>query len=237
MNSQQNNNYGGFVCDGTRMNAVTSILRSDEKLAAGKRSRATFKSKDDSAKSKFATSRGIAAHSAMRQYLRTGQVDDLNPQCYPFFENLHNEVSRLDLKDHLWIEGPVVDELSHLQNGMHSAVWNKKYRYAGCPDVVSHCNGCRVLIEFKTTTDYYKDSYAYRDFKSYPSFLKWKHAAMQCDSYQCAFTQTTGFDIDAALIITAGRDFSQLFVVENDRLPKRLTEFHKLARDYQKLHT
>ena len=135
------------------MSAVTSILRSDEKLAASKKSRAAFRNKDDSARSKFATSRAIAAHSAMRQYLRKGQVDDLHPQYYPFFENLHNEVARLDLKDHLWIEGPVVDELSHLQNGMHAAVWNKKYRYAGCPDVVSHTGGSRVVIEFKTTTD------------------------------------------------------------------------------------
>ena len=230
---KQQNTYG-FICDGQQMTSVSNILKSDEKLATKRKSEAAFSKQ--SAKDRFSAQRGTSVHSAMRQYLRTGEVDELNPQYYPYFENLHNEVSRLGLKDHLWVEGPVVDELSHLQQGMHSAVWNSKFRYAGTPDVVTDCGGCRVVIEFKTSHDFFKDSYAFRDFKNYSNFLKYKHAAYQCAAYKSAFTETTGIEIDAALIITAGRDFSQLFVLENDRLPKYLKDFHKLARAYNKQH-
>ena len=84
---------GRFTVDGVPYTSVSSILKTDMKLTQGKRSAALNKSKDKKLKNKSATSRGIAVHSAVRQFLNTGDCD-LSPEYYPYFDGIYEWLSR-----------------------------------------------------------------------------------------------------------------------------------------------
>lgn len=172
-------------------------------------------------------------HAAMRRYLKTGRVDDLSEDFFPYWEQMHEATTALDLREPLWIEGPVTAEFQHLQQGEHAIVWSKKLGYGGTPDVVTSVGGVPVVVEFKTSDCLFQDHYTFKQFDTY-AWMKFKHAALQCAAYRNAFTETTGLPIDAAIIIVATKDEHQTFVLEADRLNKSLKDFHKMARAFNK---
>lgn len=228
--TQQNRFHTGFLCDGVQCHSVSKILKSDLKNKTSKKASAVAKSKGLSAYSRFQTERGLAVHQAARDFLKHGEID-LPSKYYPYWENIWKSLSILDIVP-WWIEGPVVDSLSHLQQGDWSAVWNKRYQYAGSPDLVAKVGGVSCVVEFKTSDLLWQNRYIYKDFKHYTNWHKYNQAAMQVSAYSKAFTETTAIPIDAAIIINATREESQLFVLEKPDLKKHLTKFHTLAKDF-----
>ncbi len=228
--TQKNRFHTGFLCDGVQCNSVSKILKSDSKNKTSKKASAVAKSKGVSARSHFATQRGIAVHQAARDFLKHGEID-LPAKYYPYWDNIWKSLSMLDI-DPYWIEGPVLDSLSHLRQGEWSAVWNKRYKYAGSPDLVANIGGVNTIVEFKTSDLFWQDRYVFKDFKHYTNWHKYSQAAMQTAAYAKAFTQTTGIAVDTSIIINATRDDSQMFIIERPTLKKHLTKFHTLAKEF-----
>lgn len=222
--------HSGFVCDGIPCISISRLLKSDSKNKTSKKASALAKSKGISAHSRFQAERGVAVHQAARDFLKDGEID-LPAKYYPYWENIWKSLSLLDI-DPFWIEGPVIDSLSHLQQGIYSAVWNKRYQYAGSPDLVANIGGVNCVVEFKTSDLLWQDRYVFKDFKHYTNWHKYSQAAMQTAAYAKAFTQTTGIAVDTAIIINATRDDSQMFIIERPELKKHLTKFHTLAKEF-----
>ena len=225
--------YSGFVCDGVPITAVSSILRSDNKHKSGRKS-AALTCRSASAKQMFATDRGIKVHRAVNTFLSTGEVD-LEEKHFPYFRNIYEQLEVLEPTDIIWNEGPVLPEHQHLRQGEYSCVWDSKRGYGGVPDLIATIGSVRCLFEWKTSHDLYQSSYKYKDFKNYSKYLKYSHAAMQVAAYSNCVEKTMGIKIDCGIIITATRDESQLFIVD-EQLPKYLKDFHKLNSAYRKQH-
>ena len=125
-----------------------------------------------------------------------------------------------------WIEGPVTDDLKHLQQGEFAAVWNKRYGHAGNPDLVATIGGVNTVVEFKTGDLLWQSHYRFKDFTNYQPYFKYAQAQMQIATYGKAFSDTTKIPIEAGIIINAIRDEGQLFVPDKPDLKKSLTKFH-----------
>jgi len=119
-----------------------------------------------------------------------------------------------------------------LQQGEFSAVWNKRYKYAGTPDLVGSVGGVNCVVEFKTSDLLYQDRYKYRDFQHYTNWYKFSQAAMQTAAYAKAFSDTAKIPVNTSIIINATRDHSQLFVIERPELKKHLRKFHSLVKSF-----
>ena len=220
-----------YSCNGVITPSVSTILKSDSKYKTYRQSLGAS-SAFNTRKDIQARQRGVEVHSAARKFLRTGEVD-LPEQYFPYWNNIYKSLALLEPRDVLWADGPNVEKLQHLQQGEHSAVWNSKYKYCGCPDFVAKCNGVSVLGEFKTSDTLFDSTYK-MNFHEYGSFFKYHQASMQLAGYVKAFEQTTGIRIDAGVIIVGTPSDSQLFILEKPQLKKALTKFHKLARDFHK---
>ena len=131
-----------------------------------------------------------------------------------------------------WIDGPVTDDLKHLQQGELAAVWNKRYGHAGKPDLVANIGGVNTVVEFKTSDQLWQSHYRFKDFANYQPYFKYAQAQMQIAAYGKAFSDTTKIPIEAGIIINAIRDEGQLFIVDKPDLKKSLTKFHKLAKKF-----
>ena len=225
---------GRFTVDGLPFTSVSSIIKTDQRLVQGNRSRALANKSKQQSKTKSATARGIAVHSAVRQFLRTGECD-LDPAYYDYFSGIQDWLTRLDLET-WWAEQPVLDELQHLQQGPSAAVWCEKHRYIGVPDWVGKVGGVGCVLEFKTSDTLYRSNYNHKQFKQYAEWVKYHHAAMQVAAYANAWKETTDMDIDAGIIINSTPNECQLFIIEREEMKKKLTAFHKLCRDYRKIH-
>ena len=225
---------GRFTVDGLPFTSVSSIIKTDQRLVQGNRSRALANKSKQQSKTKSATARGIAVHSAVRQFLRTGECD-LDPAYYDYFSGIQDWLTRLDLET-WWAETPVLDELQHLQQGASAAVWCEKHRYIGVPDWVGKVGGVGCVLEFKTSDTLYRSNYNHNQFKQYAEWVKYHHAAMQVAAYANAWKETTDMDIDAGIIINSTPNECQLFIIERDELKKKLKAFHKLCNDYRKIH-
>lgn len=225
---------GRFSVDGLPYTSVSSIIKTDAKLVQGNRSRALNGNKKQKAKSQSATGRGIAVHNAARKFLRTGECD-LDPEYYDYFGGIHDWLSRLDL-DTYWAEGPMRDDLAHLQQGPSAAVWCSKYRYIGIPDWVGKIGGVPSIIEFKTSDTLYRSEYNHKQFKQYSEWVKHHQAGMQIAAYANCWEETVGEKIEAGIIICGTQKETQFFIIEGDVLKKKLSAFHKLCREYRKIH-
>ena len=225
---------GRFTVDGLPFTSVSSIIKTDQRLVQGNRSRALANKSKQQSKTKSATARGIAVHSAVRQFLRTGECD-LDPAYYDYFSGIQDWLTRLDLET-WWAETPVLDELQHLQQGPSAAVWCEKYRYIGVPDWVGKVGGVGCVLEFKTSDTLYRSNYNHKQFRQYAEWVKFHHAAMQVAAYANAWKETTDMDIDAGIIINSTPNECQLFIIEREEMKKMLSAFHKLCRDYRKIH-
>ena len=225
---------GRFTVDGLPYTSVSNIIKTDTKIVQGKKSKALSKTKGSRNKQLSATSRGIAVHSAVRQLLRTGECE-LDPAYYDYFSGIQHWLTSLDL-DVWWAETPVLDSLQHLENGNSAAVWCEKHRYIGIPDVVGTVGGVNCVIEFKTSDTLYRNNYNFKQFKQYSEWVKYHQAAMQVSAYAHAWKETTGAKIDAGIIINSTPNECQLFIMEGDELKKKLAAFHKLCREYRKIH-
>ena len=142
--------HGRFTVDGLPFTSVSSIIKTDQRLVQGNRSRALANKSKQQSKTKSATARGIAVHSAVRQFLRSGECA-LDPAYY-YFAGIQDWLTRLDLET-WWAETPVLDELQHLQQGPSAAVWCEKYRYIGFPDWVGKVGGVSCVLEFKRSAN------------------------------------------------------------------------------------
>ena len=211
------------------MPSVSTILKADPKHKTFKQSLGAAGS-ERSRRSLFAKDRGLQVHAAARRFIRTGEVD-LAEKYFPYWANIHEALTLLDPQNVLWADGPVAESLQHLQQGEHSAVWDKQHKFVGCPDLVADCGGVRVMAEFKTSDSLFDSTYKL-NFKEYGSFYKYHQASMQLASYIDAFEKTTGITIDAGVIVVGTREESQLFVLEKPALQKGLKKFHKLAKDF-----
>lgn len=229
MSSQQNNCYR-YKCDGVILPSVSTILRSDPKFQQARKSRGASALQPGTARFGFAKQRGIEVHSAARKFIRTGEVD-LSPKFYPYWEGIQKQLSLLDLTKVEWVEGPAIPELQHLRDGDNSAVWNLKQKYCGCPDLVANLGGLRTLVEFKTSDELHMATYD-MNFKNYSSWWRHSQSRMQVGSYCTAYEMTTGRPIEAAAIVVATRDDSQLFIMERDAIDKATQKFHKLAKSF-----
>ena len=89
--------HGRFTVDGLPFTSVSSIIKTDQRLVQGNRSRALANKSKQQSKTKSATARGIAIHSAVRQFLRTGECD-LDPAYYDYFAGIQDWLTRLDLE-------------------------------------------------------------------------------------------------------------------------------------------
>ena len=225
---------GRFTVDGLPFTSVSSIIKTDQRLVQGNRSRALANKSKQKSKTKSATSRGIAVHGAVRQFLRTGECD-LDPAYYDYFSGIQDWLTRLDLET-WWAEAPVLEELQHLQQGPSVAVWCDKHRYIGVPDWVGKIGGVSCVLEFKTSDTLYRNNYNYKQFRQYAEWVKYHQASMQVAAYANAWKQTTDMSIDAGIIINSTPDECQLFIIERDELQKELKAFHKLCNDYRKIH-
>ena len=225
---------GRFTVDGLPFTSVSSIIKTDQRLVQGKRSRALANKSKTQSKSQSATARGIAVHNAARQFLRTGECD-LDPQYYSYFAGIQDWLNRLDLET-WWAEAPVLDELQHLQQGPSAAVWCEKRRYIGVPDWVGKVGGVGCVLEFKTSDTLDQNNYNYKQFKQYAEWVKYHQAAMQVAAYANAWKETTDMTIEAGIVINSTPDECQLFIIEKEEMKKKLTAFHKLCRDYRKIH-
>ena len=125
-----------------------------------------------------------------------------------------------------WIDGPVTDDLKHLQQGELAAVWNKRYGHAGNPDLVANIGGVNTVVEFKTSDQVWQSHYRFKDFANYQPYFKYAQAQMQIAAYGKAFSDTTKIPIEADIIINTTRDEGQLFVADKPDLKKSLTKFH-----------
>lgn len=227
MNLQQN--IYRYKCDGIIMPSVSTILKADPKYKTFKQSLGANAS-DRSRRNLFAKDRGLHVHAAARKFVRTGEVD-LAEKYFPYWANIHEALTLLDPQNVLWADGPLDKSLQHLQQGEHSAVWDKQHKFVGCPDLVADCGGVKVLAEFKTSDTLFDSTYR-MDFKNYGSFYRFHQASMQVACYVDAFERTTGITIDAGVIVVGTREESQLFVLEKPELAKAVKKFHKLAKDF-----
>jgi hypothetical protein len=225
---------GKFAVDGLPYTSVSSIIKTDTKIIQGKKSRAESSNPKKRTKQLSATARGTAVHGAVRKFLRTGECD-LDPVYYDYFAGIQDCLSRLDL-DPYWIEGPVLERYQHLQQGASAAVWCDKYRYLGIPDFIGSIGGVPCVIEFKTSDTLYRDNYNYKMFRQYAEWVKHHQAGMQVAAYANAWNQTTGDDIHTGVIINSTPEECQLFIIERDVMKKKLAAFHKLCREYRKIH-
>lgn len=232
MNLQQNNQR--YCCDGTILPSVSTILKSDPKHKTFKKSLGAAGA-EQSRRSLFAKERGLEVHAAARRFIRTGEVD-LAEKYFPYWTNIQKSLSLLEPGKIWWADGPADDSLQHLQQGEHSAVWDKQHKYVGCPDLVADCGGVRILAEVKTSDTLFDSTYK-MDFKSYGSFFRFHQASMQVACYISAFEKTTGITIDAGVIVVGTRDESQLFILEKPELQKALKKFLKLAKDFHATDT
>ena len=224
---------GKFAVDGLPYTSVSSIIKTDTKIIQGRKSKALSKSHNHN-KQLSATARGTAVHGAVRQFIRTGECD-LDPAYYEYFSGIQDCLSHLDIEPY-WVEGPVVDEYKHLQQGNSAAIWCEKYRYIGIPDLVGKIGGVPCVVEFKTSDTLYRDNYNYKEFKQYSEWVKHHQAGMQVAAYANAWKQTTGMEINTGVIINSTPSDTQLFIIERDTMKKKLTAFHKLCREYRKIH-
>ena len=92
------------------------------------------------------------------------------------------------------------------------------------------------MLEFKTSDTLYQNNYNYKQFKQYAEWVKYHQAAMQVAAYANAWQETTDMTIEAGIIINSTPDECQLFIIEKDEMKKKLSAFHKLCRDYRKIH-
>jgi len=224
------NNCYRYSCDGLILPSVSTILKSDLKRAQARKARGLARSKCNYPSEQYCRERGLAVHAAARNFFKTGEVD-LPEMYFPYWENIYKSLSILDLTSIEWADGPVLESLSHLQQGKHSAVWNTKQKYVGCPDLVADCGGLRMLVEFKTTDEPLIAQYD-MDFKNYSSWWRYHQASMQVASYAKAYEQTTKRAIDVGCIVVGGKDINQLFFLEKPTLKNSLSKFHKLAKEF-----
>ena len=225
---------GKFAVDGLPYTSVSSIIKTDTKIVQGKKSRAASGKAANRSKHLSATARGTAVHSAVRSFIRTGECD-LEPCYFDYFSGIQDWLSRLVLEPY-WAEGPVLDKYQQLQQGPSAAVWCDKYRYIGVPDFVGKLGGVPVVIEFKTSDYLYRDNYDFRQFKQYSEWVRHHNAGMQVAAYANAWNPTTGDDIRTGVVINSTPDACQLFIIERDVMKKKLTAFHKLCKEYRKIH-
>ena len=78
---------GRFTVDGLPFTSVPLVIKTDQRLMQGKRSQAFANKSKQQTKTKSATVRGIAVHSAVRQFLRSGQCN-LDPAYYDYFSGV-----------------------------------------------------------------------------------------------------------------------------------------------------
>ena len=214
----------GYRCDGELLPSVSSILRSDPKYTNFNSSLGARRGSYSS--SEYANDRGHHVHNAARKYLITGEVD-LPERYFDYWEHMHQQLMLLNLTDIIWAEQPLLPELKHLQNGDQSCVWNSKYKYCGCPDLVGSVGGVRALCEFKTSTMLFRDNYL-KDFSLYASWFLYHQASMQVAAYAKAFEKLTKIPIDVGIIIVATPSDSQLFVLEKPQLNSAFKKFKQL---------
>lgn len=225
---------GRFTVDGLPFTSVSSIIKTDQRLVQGRRSQALANKSKQQTKTKSATARGMAVHSAVREFLRTGECE-LDPAYYDYFSGIQDWLTRLDLET-WWAETPVLDELQQLQQGPRAAVWCEKHRYIGVPDWVGKVGGVGCVLEFKTSDTLYRNNYNHKQFRKYAEWVKYHQASMQVAAYANAWKETTDMNVDVGIIINSTPNECQLFIIEREELKKKLTAFHKLCQENRKIH-
>ena len=143
--------YSGFSCNGKILPSVTTILSSDDKHVARRKSAGIGKSKANINKSSDGRERGLSIHQSINRYLLTGEAD-IDPQYLPFWDGMYKQLQHLDLHQIYFAERPQLPELSHLANGDYSCVWSDRYKFAGIPDLVANVSGVNCVVEFKTSS-------------------------------------------------------------------------------------
>ncbi len=227
--------YSGFQVDGEVYTSVSSIIKSDKKHFQSRKSAAWASKRKSKSVQLDATSRGIAVHSAIRSFVRTGECD-LDPAYFQYFDNVVSLLKQFDL-DVWWAEEPVHPELQHLRSGNHSAVWsNKPHKYIGIPDIAGTIGGVPCIVEFKTSDKLIRSNYHPKQFSQYSEWVKYNCAAMQVAAYANAWNQRTSMPISTGIIINTTPTEAQLFIIEKDEMKKRLSSFHKLCKEYKHLY-
>jgi hypothetical protein len=227
--------YSGFSCNGNILPSVTTILSSDDKHIARRKSAGIGKSKANLNKANDGRVRGLSIHQSVNQYLLTGEAD-VDPKYLPYWNGLYEQLQHLDLHKIYFAERPQLPELSHLANGDYACVWSDKYKFAGIPDLVANVGGVNCVIDFKTSTNLFTKYYDRRNFREYHQWHSYANSAAQVAAYGQAFQEQTGIKIDAGIVINTTPDTSQLFVIDGDEMKSRFKKFITLTNKFHKHH-
>ena len=227
--------YSGFSCNGRLLPSVTTILSSDDKHIARRKSAGIDKSKANINKATDGRQRGISIHQSINRYLLTGEAD-IDPQYLPFWDGAYKQLQLLDIHQIYFAERPQLPELNHLANGDYACVWSDRYKFAGIPDLVANISGVNCTVEFKTSSNLFTKFYDRRKFREYHQWHSYSLAAAQVSAYGQAFTEQTGIKIDAGIVINTTQNDSQLFIVDGDEMKSRFKKFVTLTNKYNKHH-
>ena len=225
--------YSGFKCNGNILPSVTTILSSDDKHIARRKSAGIGKSKENINKSNNSKVRGLSIHQSVNQYLLRGEAN-IDPQYFPYWEGVYEQLQHLDIHQIYFAERPQLPKLDHLSAGEYACVWSDRYKFAGIPDLVANVSGVNAVVEFKTSSNLYTKNYDRKKFKEYHQWYAYSLAASQVSAYGTAFTEQTGIKIDAGIIINATQSESQLFIVDTDEMKSRFKKFVTLSNKYRK---
>lgn len=225
--------YSGFKCNGNILPSVTTILSSDDKHIARRKSAGIGKSKGNIDKASDGRQRGLSIHQSVNHYLLTGETD-VEEQHLVYWGGVYKQLQHLDIHQIYFAERPQLPELDHLANGDYACIWSDKYKFAGIPDLVANVSGVNCVVEFKTSSNLYAKYYDRRKFKEYHQWHSYAQAAAQVSAYGKAFTEQTEIRIDAGIIINATQNDSQLFIVDGDEMQSRFKKFVTLANKYNK---
>lgn len=227
--------HSAILVDGIALPSVTKILSTDPKKKSYYKSRGLKRKTEhiDGVSPSVGRHRGVSLHAAFSDFITTGEAD-VPPIYYSHWEQLQSLVNHLELGPIIWAERPLLEEHSRFQQGDTSAIYSKKYKYLGKPDLIAGLGGCNCVFEIKTSEDLMTKNFNYKQFQTYSQYLPYAHAGAQVASYAHAWTECTGQTIDAGVVINVTSTASQLFILEKPELDTRFKNFKTLARAYHK---
>ena len=181
-----------------------------------------------------AAARGTKVHSLMEEYLlgvdKEPKIDD--PEIAEFWNGLPENLGKLE--NILWAENPVnPDDFGWTMGGDGiSRVWHpgikedKKWGWAGAPDIVAEYRGKIVLGDLKTSNGPYysrwpgpetpKGEYG----KRRAGFMKYSKCQLQLAAYALALEHTINVIPQICMTFVATRDSVQVFAIQPATIEK-----------------
>lgn len=181
-----------------------------------------------------AAARGTKVHSLMEEYLlgvnKEPKIDD--PEIAEFWNGLPENLGKLE--NVLWAENPVnPDDFGWTMGGDGiSRVWHpgikedKKWGWAGAPDIVAEYKGKIVLGDLKTSNGPYysrwpgpetpKGEYG----KRRAGFMKYSKCQLQLAAYALALEHTINVIPQICMTFVATRDSIQVFAIQPATIEK-----------------